>query len=286
MNKMREHIGSWIGLVAILLLTLAFALFLRQQAQPASVSLQSPLPTPTAPRATPSPPRATPTPPRATPMPPGPPGQWRAEDIRVVGERKLVEARTFGVPIWSPNGNKLLFEKNFIHSYATGRNIPDDGVAEIWCLDVSNGSATMLAQEARWPSWAPGGHREHFGYPTWSPDGNVIAFVRTPTGSGMASRSEIWVVNKDGSGLRNLTENDLEENVISWSPQGDVIIFMRCKPGCPMEREDAIEMWMINLKRNSSGLTALRPLLAVQEGPIISLITITPSPITLANPLA
>ncbi len=40
------------------------------------------------------------------------------------------------------------------------------------------------------------------GWPRWSPDGKRIAFTSRRTGD-----YELWVINRDGSGLRQLTES-------------------------------------------------------------------------------
>jgi TolB protein len=63
----------------------------------------------------------------------------------------------------------------------------------------------------------------------WSPDGRRIAIVSTggsPTGAPPFGESEIYLMNADGSGLRELTRDDVRENSPSWSPDGRRIAFL------------------------------------------------------------
>lgn len=59
------------------------------------------------------------------------------------------------------------------------------------------------------------------GFPTWSPDGSMIAYA---PGGGPSGRSSIAIVNADGSGLRRLPDTDFGE-LPSWSPDGKRIAF-------------------------------------------------------------
>jgi TolB protein len=45
----------------------------------------------------------------------------------------------------------------------------------------------------------------------WSPDGTQLAFV-----SGFATQRDIYVINADGSGLRNLTNSPEDEYELDW----------------------------------------------------------------------
>jgi Tol biopolymer transport system component len=54
----------------------------------------------------------------------------------------------------------------------------------------------------------------------WSPDGSRIAFVSYRDGNG-----EIYVMNADGSGQTNLTNNPWDDQDPTWSPDGSKIAF-------------------------------------------------------------
>jgi Tol biopolymer transport system component len=64
------------------------------------------------------------------------------------------------------------------------------------------------------------------GGPSFSPDGNFIAF--TWTGPDFLSPSDVWVKPVEGDALRRLTDTpDTNEVLTSWSPDGLLIAFAR-----------------------------------------------------------
>lgn len=85
------------------------------------------------------------------------------------------------MPAWSPDGSKLAVQAG-----------TKDRPAHIWIVDVATGAARKLAT-----------HDEPYldEVPAWSPDGRRIAFQSNRTGW-----MEIWVMNADGSGARQLTK--------------------------------------------------------------------------------
>lgn len=64
--------------------------------------------------------------------------------------------------------------------------------------------------------------------PRWSPDGRMIAFWSTRTGpANPTGDQEIFVMNADGSGLRQVTFNTVDDGAPAWSPDGDRLVFHR-----------------------------------------------------------
>jgi TolB protein len=64
--------------------------------------------------------------------------------------------------------------------------------------------------------------------PAWSPDGTRLAFTSTRDGN-----SEIYVVNRDGSGVRRLTNSAAIDSTPTWSPTGTQIAFTSDRTGTP-----------------------------------------------------
>ena len=71
--------------------------------------------------------------------------------------------------------------------------------------------------------------------PQLSPDGVLVAFVRTSTDpSSLKRNSDIWVVPADGSGTpRLLVGGEKSENTPRWAPDGHHIAFISTRDGVP-----------------------------------------------------
>lgn len=93
-------------------------------------------------------------------------------------------------PAWSPDGAQVAF---------VGQA---DGNDEIFVLNKDTGEERRLTNNA----W------EWDKHPSWSPDGTQIVFwSNRETG-----RAQIWVMNADGSGIRNLSNNEYNETDPVW----------------------------------------------------------------------
>jgi Tol biopolymer transport system component len=118
--------------------------------------------------------------------------------VRPDGSGQIRLASADGLPAFSPDGRRI--------AYTCGN-------FEI-CVMNADGSDPVRVTHNPWPR-----HPVVDSAPSWSPDGTRIAFDRGENG-----RDDLFVVNVDGSGLRQLTNGAFDENA-AWSPDGTRIAF-------------------------------------------------------------
>jgi dipeptidyl aminopeptidase/acylaminoacyl peptidase len=103
-------------------------------------------------------------------------------------------------PSWSPDGGRIVFQASRW----------DLGLTTLDLLDLATGKETsLLADPQRIPYPQD---------PAWSPDGGRIAF---------ASGGSLYLINADGSNLRQLTPAGGWDDQPAWSPDGIQLAFQR-----------------------------------------------------------
>jgi TolB protein len=170
------------------------------------------------------------------------------------GRRRLtLSPQRDGDPVWSPDGRRLAFVRV---RYGVGDRLL--GFGDIYLVNADGSGLRRLVRAISPLVRMPGGPTWGFSAnPAWSPDGRRIAFVSNRDGS-----DDIFVVNADGSGLRNLTRSRGNDHDPVWSPDGRVIAFQgrRARPS-ELERAvcrghcDREEIYAVNA--DGSGLRRL-----------------------------
>jgi TolB protein len=92
-----------------------------------------------------------------------------------------------------------------------------NGTPDLYVLNLATGEATRLLT-------APGIGGMH---PSGSPDGERVAFVRMDN----QFTSEIFIVNRDGTGLTNVSNHAQVDVMPAWSPAGGRIAFVTDRAG-------------------------------------------------------
>jgi len=123
--------------------------------------------------------------------------------------RQLTFEGENGRPDWSPDGLRITFHAK--------RNV-NDFVA---VMDADGSNQKLFAEGAA---------------PDWSPDGGQIAFTRPDT----AEIPQIWVMNGDGTSIRQITQSNTMKIAPSWSPDGHQMVFVWLKNNSPSDPQPEI----------------------------------------------
>jgi WD40 repeat protein len=141
------------------------------------------------------------------------------------GELKPITPPSMEVyrPSWSPDGELIAFA-------GVGENVSD-----IWVVRPDGSELRRITEGTFFASDAP----------RWSPDGSTIAFTANLPDNDGAYREgwDVYLVGRDGSGLRNLTSTpdpERNESPIGWMAGGNLLISespgtINAGPGLPTQ---------------------------------------------------
>ena len=174
-------------------------------------------------------------------------GRPRVTDVAVA-----TDGSQTSMPSWFPDGTGLIYR----------RTNPPAGVttlSDVWAMNLDGTNRrpiAVLPGDQLYPSYSPdmkqlvfatdppgterrrievmdvatgvvktlfdGGPTIDDAAPAWSPDGRQIAFESDLDGDG-----EIYVMNADGSNVRQITHNTIWDEGPAWSPDGTKFVFSR-----------------------------------------------------------
>jgi tricorn protease-like protein len=126
-------------------------------------------------------------------------------------------------PSWSPDGTKIAFSSDR----------PGSGLNEIFVMNADGSGVTQVTSTPAAPGGGAAGGNFH---PNWGPDGRIAAASFNTTTS---TFFQIFVMNADGSGRAQVTNDPAGALIPTWSPDARRIAFTS-------ERDQQGEIYAIN----------------------------------------
>jgi len=139
-------------------------------------------------------------------------------------------------PKWSADGTQIIFD--------SVRANPEEGFENIYIMNADGSNVERVTER-----------KETDSYASLSPDGSRVLFRRIlPTGGETESgrNSEVFVMDRDGSNVINLTDHSAFDGYPSWSPDGQWVLFASNRGGSSF---DEFNIYMI--RPDGTGLKQL-----------------------------
>ncbi|MBK7929960.1 MAG: S9 family peptidase [Bryobacterales bacterium] len=115
---------------------------------------------------------------------------------------RLLELQRLSEHELSPDGTQVAFTVQTVNVEANTKP------RQIWVVPLAGGTPRKLTSEGN-------NYR-----PRWSADGKSLLFLSTRSGS-----AQVWLMNADGSGARQVTTISTEADAVSFVPGGNKIVF-------------------------------------------------------------
>lgn len=126
-----------------------------------------------------------------------------------------------------------------------GKTLAIDVLGRIWLMSINGGEATPITDSL-------GNARQ----PSWSPDGSQITFQAFWDGNW-----HIYIVNKDGAGLKQMTTDEFDYREPHWSPDGSKLVFSS-------DRGGSYDIWTLDIV--GERMVAITDLAGNEYGPVWS----------------
>jgi WD40 repeat protein len=114
---------------------------------------------------------------------------------------------------WSPVGDHMLFIS------PAGDHLTPESPLSLWVVDAATGVQKQITQNMT-VSGAD-----------WSPDGNQIVFTGVNLLEGGTAPYDLWLITKDGSELKRITQDELSDHYPFWASKSNRIIFRKLGVG-------------------------------------------------------
>jgi len=135
--------------------------------------------------------------------------------MNVNGNNNQLIISNASYPKWSPKGDKIVY-------LASGK----DRSSQISVANADGSNQKQLTSSVS-PEWRDTGFpRDGNSDPQWTPDGKKIVYVSWENG-----RSEIFIMNADGSKQTRLTEAETRDDSPDVTPDGKYILFSSVRSG-------------------------------------------------------
>ncbi len=107
---------------------------------------------------------------------------------------------------WSPDGTKIMYVK-------ADKNLKD---SDIYLIDANGENKINLTNNSDY---------YYSTSPSWSPDGTKIVYILNDINHPLDLKTELYVINADGTNKNKITNNKYIKNDPDWSPDNKYIIF-------------------------------------------------------------
>ena len=146
-----------------------------------------------------------------------------ADTKRSITETDLYAFQWIANPQISPDGSRIVYA----HVTVTAKH--DNYDAALWIIPASGGPARQLTSGT------------HDSSPRWSPDGKMLAFVRSTEVAGKPPAGQIYLLSMEGGEARPLTDLPKGASAPVWSPDSRMIAFSSTTKSKDLEKKDSKE---------------------------------------------